>query len=84
MFIWNLLFYLFKCIASNENEEIFALSKFTFFSLKRIKLCLSFDWDRSSSPVADPRGGGRPPYRRTEGRFIYLFLIKTKTTSFWS
>ena len=28
MFIWNLLFCLFKRIASNEKEEIFALSKF--------------------------------------------------------
>ena len=31
MFIWDLLFCLFKRIASNENEEIFALSKFTVF-----------------------------------------------------
>ena len=29
IFIWDLLFCLFKSIASNENEEIFALSKFT-------------------------------------------------------
>ena len=31
MFIWDLLFCLFKRIASNEKEEIFKLSKFTFF-----------------------------------------------------
>ena len=29
MFIWDLLFCLFKRIGSNEKEEIFALSKFT-------------------------------------------------------
>ena len=29
MFIWNLLFCLFKRIENNEKEEIFALSKFT-------------------------------------------------------
>ena len=28
MFIWDLLFCLFKRIASNKKEEIFALSKF--------------------------------------------------------
>ena len=31
IFIWDLLFCLFKRIASNENEEIFAVSKFTIF-----------------------------------------------------
>ena len=31
MFIWDLLFCLFKRIASNEKQEIFVLSKFTVF-----------------------------------------------------
>ena len=31
MFIWDLLFGLFKRIIRNEKQEIFALSKFTVF-----------------------------------------------------
>ena len=47
MFAWDLLFSLFKCIASNENQR-FASNKFNgflFFSLKKTIFYLSFDYD---------------------------------------
>ena len=45
MFTWDLLFCLFKHIASNEKIDFFIkkVYGFLFFSLKRTKLYLSFD-----------------------------------------
>ena len=49
MFAWNLLFYLFKRIARNEKRDfcIKQVYGFLFFSLKRTKFYLSFDYDLS-------------------------------------
>ena len=48
MFSSNLAFCLFKRIASNERGGDFCIKQvygFLFFSLKRTKFNLSFDWD---------------------------------------
>ena len=48
MFSSNLAFCLFKRIASNESGGDFCIKQvygFLFFSLKRTKFNLSFDWD---------------------------------------
>ena len=52
MFTWDLLFCLFKHIASNEMGEIFGIKQdygFLFFFQKRTKFYLSFDWDLSGT-----------------------------------
>ena len=78
MFIWDLLFCLFKRIASNKKEENFALSKFTVFCSfpKRTKLYLSFDWDLSLVSEL----GAMPPTRK-ESKIWRLALETSKTNS---
>ena len=46
IFAWDLIFCLFKCIASNERRRDFCIKQvygFLFFFLKRTKFYLSFD-----------------------------------------
>ena len=70
-FVWDLLFSLFKRIASYEKQR-FASNKFygfLFFSLKRTKFYLSFDWDLTLVSELDTMSTNKERIENLEASF---------------